>query len=248
VTAELLAGAAVALRVMTYNVHSCKGRDGKIRPERIAAVVARYQPDVVALQEVRVGAVDQPGAIAAALGMRSAFFPLVRLEKEEYGIAVLSRHPMRTVRAAALPTHPASEKRGALWVELDVRGTKVQLINTHLGLTGADRSRQSEALLGPDWVGAAKTPPLVVCGDLNSGARGRPYKGLSAVMSDAARTAGRAPPRTFPSRLPLLRLDHVFVSTGARVASLEAPSTDLTRAASDHLPVIAELVFEPERR
>ena len=44
-----------SLRVMTYNVHSCVGIDGRLSPRRVARVIARYQPDVVALQEVDVG-------------------------------------------------------------------------------------------------------------------------------------------------------------------------------------------------
>src|SRR5690242_3576831 len=52
----------IRLRVMTYILHSCKGMDGRVRPERIAAVVERYHPDVVALQEVRVGRVERSGS------------------------------------------------------------------------------------------------------------------------------------------------------------------------------------------
>src|SRR5690606_25634562 len=49
------AARAETLRVMTYNVHSCIGMDGKLDPERIARVIARARPDVVALQELDVG-------------------------------------------------------------------------------------------------------------------------------------------------------------------------------------------------
>ena len=46
------------LRVMTYNIHSCKGRDGKVRPDRVAEVIRAEHPDIVALQEICVGRVD----------------------------------------------------------------------------------------------------------------------------------------------------------------------------------------------
>jgi endonuclease/exonuclease/phosphatase family metal-dependent hydrolase len=42
------------LRLLTWNVHRCTGRDGKASPERIAEVIAATAPDVVALQEVDV--------------------------------------------------------------------------------------------------------------------------------------------------------------------------------------------------
>lgn len=274
----------VRLRVMTYNVHSCKGWDRRIKPERIAAVIADYKPDVVALQEVRVGRVeaekasdgvtappvgepplpppsvvpprspsdasapvpftDQPRAIAAALGMHSVFYPLVRLAKEDYGIAILSRHPMRLVRAANLPTLPGRkplERRGAVWVELDLGGRKVQLLDTHLGLNTEERSAQIEDLLGPSWLRSAKfVEPFVVCGDLNSGSGAWPYKRLSEFAHDAA---GPSALNTFPSVAPVSRLDYVFVSSGTRVESSSRGLGPRARFASDHLPVVVDLVL-----
>lgn len=249
----------VRLRVMTYNAHSCKGWDRRIKPERIAAVIAAYQPDVVALQEVRVGRVeaekasaaapvpftDQPGTIAAALKMRSVFFyPLVHLPTEDYGIAVLSRLPMRVVRAANLPTLPGRkplERRGAVWVELDVGGRKVQLLDTHLGLNTEERSAQIEDLLGPAWLRSEKfAAPFVVCGDLNSGPGGWPYKRLSALAADSA---GPSAHNTFPSVAPISRLDYVFVSSGTRVESSSRGLGARARFASDHLPVVVDLVL-----
>src|SRR5689334_13841828 len=59
----------VCVRIMTYNVHSCRGMDGAISHERIAEVIERYNPDVVALQELdlgreRSGRLDQTRSIA----------------------------------------------------------------------------------------------------------------------------------------------------------------------------------------
>src|SRR3972149_1801042 len=43
------------LRVMTYNVHSCTGSDGRISTYRVADVIAAFEPDVVAIQELDSG-------------------------------------------------------------------------------------------------------------------------------------------------------------------------------------------------
>jgi hypothetical protein len=72
------------LRVMTYNVHSCIGMDGKLSPERIARVIARYAPDVVALQELDVGrarteGMDQAHRIAHYLAMDFHFHPAMHI-------------------------------------------------------------------------------------------------------------------------------------------------------------------------
>ena len=39
-------------RVATYNTHKCRGMDGRIRPARVAEVLAELDADVIALQEV----------------------------------------------------------------------------------------------------------------------------------------------------------------------------------------------------
>src|ERR1041385_6684950 len=59
------------VRVVTYNIHRCRGLDRRTRPERIANVLSAIEPDIVALQEV-VGAGVTPGhaeALGAALAM-----------------------------------------------------------------------------------------------------------------------------------------------------------------------------------
>src|SRR5687767_11053687 len=82
------------VRIMTSNVHRCLGADGAISPARIAEVIVRYQPDVVALQELdvgraRTGHADQPEMIARAVQMRHEFFPAIEAAHERYGDAIL---------------------------------------------------------------------------------------------------------------------------------------------------------------
>jgi endonuclease/exonuclease/phosphatase family metal-dependent hydrolase len=234
---------------MTYNVHRCIGADGVLSPERIAAVISRYLPDVVALQELdvghaRTGRADQPRVLADLLGMSHHFFPAVERADDQYGDAVLSRLPMRLVRAGPLPTlpdRPRLERRGALWVELDWGGQPLQLLNTHLGLKRRERLAQAEALLSREWLGHPDCrEPRVLCGDLNALPRSRVYWRLRSVLRDAQIWPGVLRPRgTFPARLPLLRIDHILYSTGVLVTDARVPHTRLTRVASDHLPLYA---------
>ena len=99
------------LRLLTYNVRSCRGTDGRLSPERIAEVIAGARPDVVALQELDVGrtrtnGLDQAHAVARELGMRFHFHPALHVEEERYGDALLSALPMRLVKAGPLPGLP----------------------------------------------------------------------------------------------------------------------------------------------
>ncbi|WP_078085871.1 endonuclease/exonuclease/phosphatase family protein [Microbulbifer mangrovi] len=243
------------LRVMTYNVHICKGVDGKLSPERIARVIARYSPDVVALQEVdvrrkRTGSIDQAHQISRLLSMDCHFQPAMHLEDERYGDAIMSPHPLRLVRKDILPGpakrsihHGRAEPRGALWMELDFHGTLIQLFNTHLGLSKGERLRQVDALLGPGWMGHPNcTQPRVLVGDFNALPNSAEIKRITQVLADAQlQLPGHKPKGTFFSRLPKARIDYVFADSELAVNGILVPRSELTRLASDHLPLIVDL-------
>jgi len=239
------------LRVMTYNVHSCIGMDGKLSPERIARVIAQYDPDIVALQELDVGrrrtdAIDQAEVIARTLEMDFHFHAAMQLEEGEYGNAVLSHHPIHLVRAAQLQRLPGRrilEPRGALWVRVEVEGLCHQLINTHFGLSRRERLLQCEDLLGPDWLGHldCKTP-IVLCGDFNASPNSAICRKFAGTLQDAQHVLeDHRPQSTWFGRYPINRIDHVFVSQDLDVQAIQVPRTALTRAASDHLPLIVDL-------
>ncbi len=238
---------------MTYNVHGCVGLDGRLSHERIAEVIERFDPDIVALQELdvgrkRSGMLDQAMEIASLLEMESQFHPAVRMEEEEYGDAILSKNPLRLVRAGALPTvkwQYLRETRGALWVSIAMGECELQVITTHLGLGRTERRAQAGALLGNDWIGAALGfGPLVVCGDFNSPAGHVVHGMLSERLRDAqlVATESRAG-NTFATTFPFLRIDYVFVSDDFQVERCEVPRTPLTRIASDHYPVVVDLTL-----
>ncbi|MFP5077178.1 endonuclease/exonuclease/phosphatase family protein [Rhizobium sp. YIM 134829] len=240
------AAAASCLRIVTYNVHSCVGTDRRLDPARIAEVLAGLRPDVVALQELdvgraRSGGVDQAMAIAEAIGMASHFHPALLVQEEKYGDAILTALPSRLIKAGELPS--AGEPRGALWIELMLGGRPVHVFNTHFGLRRAERLRQAQALAGPDWMGAARQAggAIILAGDFNAIPSSAAYRHLAGALGPVRGEGGRLLPPTFPSRLPLLRLDHLFVSPEVEVVAAEAVRTPLTRLASDHLPLLAEL-------
>lgn len=240
------------VRIVTYNVHSCIGMDGKVSASRIARAIAQLHPDIVALQELdvaraRTGEIDQAHAIARELEMEYHFHPALQVEEEQYGDAVLSRFPMRLIKAGALPTlndKPGREPRGALWVAIDMDGQPpLHLLNTHLGLSARERMLQIDALLGREWLGHPDFgEPRVVCGDFNAMPRSRVYRRLCEALNDVQlRVDHQRPKRTWPSRYPLGRIDHVFTSPQVEILSVEVPRSRLTRIASDHLPLAVEI-------
>jgi len=239
------------LRIMTYNIHSCIGMDDKISPERIARVIAQCSPDIVALQELdvgraRTGHVDQADLIAQHLQMDYQFFPTVRIRKGLYGNAVLTHFPMRPVRAdklPGLPGKPQLEPRGGLWVAIEADKTEIQFINTHLGLKLKERRVQAEALLGSGWLSHPNCrKPTILCGDFNALPSSSICRGFRTLLLDAqVELANHRPKKTLFGRFPFARIDHVFIDSSIEVIGIEVPNTELTRIASDHLPLIVEI-------
>jgi len=239
------------LRIMTYNVHSCIGMDGKLSPERVARVIARHAPDVVALQELDVGrlrttGMDQAHLIARILRMQFHFHPAIQLEEERYGNAILTHLPMRLIKAGLLrgvPRKSSIESRGAVWVAIDVGGEEVQVLNTHLGLLPSERNLQAETLLGIEWLAHPQCRGLtILCGDFNALPSSTACRRLRGRLKDAQMELhGHRPEGTFPGRLRTARIDHVFVDPRFDAVSIEVPNTELTRVASDHLPLIVDV-------
>lgn len=237
-------------RILTYNVHRCVGVDRKLDVGRISAVIAEQRPDIVALQELdvgraRTGGIDQAREIARRLEMSVHFHPALRVEEEEYGDAILTILPERLIHADKLPGYPriqGLEPRGALWVCVEIGGRHVQIINTHLGLVPREQQIQAAAIAGPRWLGHPDcNGPTILLGDFNAGPTSIVYRTLTHKLK-AARTLAprRSPSPTFPSRLPVLRIDHLFVSDEITVKNVFAPNGAMTRTASDHLPLVMD--------
>lgn len=236
------------LRVMTYNIHSCIGMDGRISPSRIARVIRSFDPDIVALQEVDCGCVrtrndDQDKLIADELEMHTSFCCTVQRGEGSYGHSLLSRYPVEVIASGLFSAHKNREPRGALLAKIHLDGEVINFLSTHFGLTDLERTAHITELLGPEWLGkTSPDEPLVVCGDFNMMPSSRHYRRLIERVHDVE-TLVKNPKslKTFFAFLPFSRIDHIFVSDHFEVEDIRVPQTTLTRTASDHLPLIAEL-------
>ncbi len=229
------------LRVMTYNMHSGRGTDDRYDLGRVAAVIASFAPDVLALQEVdvgrvRSGAIDQAEELGRRLGMDVRFAPAIERGAERYGIATLSRIPIRSARKIFLPAarQLRSEPRCALVTHHHWGGGELELINTHLSTLFRERPGQVAAIAA-----ACGCDALVIAGDFNCTPLSPAYRLLRRGLRSATWLA-----RTWPSYAPLFPIDHILF--GGRLALVRgaAWTESPARQASDHLPVIAELAVQ----
>jgi endonuclease/exonuclease/phosphatase family metal-dependent hydrolase len=235
---------------MTYNVHGCVGLDWRLDLLRVARVIEAERPDVVALQELdversRSRSRDQPRLLAEHLGMHLAFSSARECDGGRYGNAVLSRHPLESIRSACLPRlHGDREERALQWVKIHAPRYSLNILNTHFGLDQRERLLHAETILGPEWAhDACAAGPTIVCGDFNASPRSPVYRQLTALLRDAqlALPHARRSAATFPAILPVLRIDHVFVSSEIAVIGCRAARGLRARLASDHLPLVADV-------
>jgi endonuclease/exonuclease/phosphatase family metal-dependent hydrolase len=226
------------LRVVTWNIHAAVGTDGRYAPERVVDVLKEIDPDIVALQEV---ASEQAHAgFLADLGRATGFHVVAGLLRQrrgsDFGNAVLSRFPVQSVERLDLTVDPY-EPRGALDVCVDLGApVPLRVMATHLGLRPGERREQVRRILAV--VERDSPHPTLLMGDLNEWYLwGRPLRWLHSHFREIP-----AAPPTFPARRPVFALDRIWVSPTGSVQRLARHATTLSRVASDHLPLYADIV------
>jgi endonuclease/exonuclease/phosphatase family metal-dependent hydrolase len=229
--------AGSVVRVASYNVHRCKGRDGRRDPARVAAVIRELRADVIALQEIESGAAAQLTALAHATGLTPVAGPTMLDPAGDYGNGLLTGLRVEHERRIDLSVR-GREPRGAIEAVVRVAGTPLRIVGTHLGLRAIDRRRQVQALLralvdaDPDDPSA----PIVLAGDLNE------WLPRTRVRRWLAARFGTFPARsTFPAWRPLLALDQIWVRPAPLLRGVRVHESPLAREASDHLPVVGEI-------
>ena len=236
------------LRIMTYNVHACVGMDGQLSPERIARVIAQSGANIVCLQELdvfrkRSGHQDQARTIARQLEMNFEFHPAWHVEEEKFGNAILTKFPMRVVRAEGLHHHKQDRsRRSALWVEVDINHqTTLQLISTHMSIYPKEQLIQARQLMD-EWIEPASVlGPVVLCGDFNARPNTATYRVFAKKLFDVESFDDNPTLPTYFSPFPFARVDHIFVTGQLAIQKVEILGSRIAKLASDHLPLAADL-------
>lgn len=226
------------MRVVTYNIHGCVGRDRRRDLARIAAVLRPLDADVIGLQEAEArisrSPVNQARAIAHHLGMACVEGPLLHEGDAGYGNALLTRLPVARVRRHLFTTQ-GREPRGCLEAEvIGRRGIIWRVFVTHLDLRRSTRRAQLLQLAA--MLEDCPVQPTVLLGDLNEW---QPWQRHLGGL--ARQTTLLASDASFPSRRPLLRLDRIAVRHCRALTAARRPAGRALRFASDHLPLMAEL-------
>jgi endonuclease/exonuclease/phosphatase family metal-dependent hydrolase len=231
---------APRLRIATYNVHACIGTDGRHDPDRVAAVIGELDADIVALQEFTYPAsvaleTREPVVLTMLDSYHCALGPTRQTSTEQcFGNALFTRHRIVDVHRIDLSME-RREPRGALAATIEVGGVLVHVLAAHLGLRIRERRFQVRQIL--DYLDSVRDTLFVVLGDFNDWLPGR------SVVHVLDHRLGRLPrPASFPGYWPMVALDRIWVHPARALVRIFTHGTRTARVASDHLPVVADLI------
>ncbi|SEG84693.1 Metal-dependent hydrolase, endonuclease/exonuclease/phosphatase family [Nonomuraea solani] len=230
----------MTIRVATYNLHGL--RDSV---PALTRVVTAMRADALCVQEA-------PGflrwrarrrALGAATGLRQA------TQDRAGGTAVYVGKRARVLHAGthALRAFAGLERRFLAVAVVAAGDARLAVGSLHLDLNGSARAHHAaEAMAIMEDVAAAYEAVIVLGADVNEREDRPAWRFLAGRAADCYAVAPKGDGLTFPSRSPSARIDGVFAEREARVVSCggaDASIADLA-AASDHLPVVAELRVE----
>lgn len=238
---------AVRLRVVTYNIHKCRGFDRRTAPQRIISVLRELEADVICLQEVvnapgQAPRFDQAREIARAFPNHTPCFGANRaLRGGTYGNLTLSRWPVLAWKNIDITQK--RERRGVLRTDLLLgRDRILHVFNVHLGTGLGERRYQAkrlmseDVLLYPDLSGSR-----LVLGDFNEWTKGLTTRLLRETFKTFPPRHALRFPKTFPGMLPFITLDHCYYEPPLVLLATQLWRNKIALMASDHLPLLADL-------
>lgn len=231
--------------IASYNIHKCVGTDGLFDPGRVAEVIREIDSDLIALQEADGPLGNRRGLLdLSALERATKLSPVLVHQHGQspgwHGNLILARDGF--VQSVKRINLPGMEPRGAIIIDLELKGVLLRIIAAHLGLLRRSRSQQASTLLEAT---RSILIPTLLLGDLNEW-RVKRRSSLLELLPHFGPLHPVLP--SFPSRFPVLALDRILSRPPDLISSIEVHQTPLARVASDHLPIKARLNLDRVRQ
>ncbi|MEJ8562548.1 endonuclease/exonuclease/phosphatase family protein [Yoonia sp. GPGPB17] len=236
------------LTCLSWNIHRCRGNDGRVDPNRTLATLQDETPlddlDALILQEADEEVPPHAGlldiaAVEAASGLRYLHTdPAHRWSAGSHGFlgTIIFISPKITVEGITLLDLPGRCHRGAVIADLTVDETQFRLIGMHLSLMQTLRWAQLRTIC--QFMFRKPRRPAILIGDLNEW---RPWGGL-ALSKRFLGVELRGPTKpTFPIKRPLLPLDRVLTTAPAHINETQVLDGPGIRMTSDHRPLLAHI-------
>jgi endonuclease/exonuclease/phosphatase family metal-dependent hydrolase len=229
----------MSLRILCYNIHGGYDIRGRRDLVRLHDFMQRHDIDIGVFQEIetrpsRGGTLQDIHTIAGP--SRPYHLPgLAMMEGEGwYGNLIVSRYPIERGLVHNLETSPHREPRNAVDALIAMNDGLVRLIGTHLSLSPIERWTEVRNLVRLiESVEETEMRPILLMGDINE------WRGTSRLLKYLNERLMPVPcGKTFPSFMPLFRLDRVW---GHNIrGNITARCLSDAKNLSDHLPILIE--------
>ncbi|MXU66534.1 endonuclease/exonuclease/phosphatase family protein [Oceanomicrobium pacificus] len=230
------------LRIASYNIRKSVGLDGRRDPMRILSVLQEIDADIVILQEADLRFGDRISSLPQDVIEADSAYTIAGIARRTgsigwHGNAILVRDALPILRRHKFML-PTLEPRGAIMVDVDVDGQRLRVVGVHLALLSTVRRQQVRRVLAKlDRLSGS--PPTVVAGDFNEWRRSGPN------LRDFTRQFQLVTPGpSFHAARPVVALDRFATGHGVRVEACGVHHSDLSRQASDHLPIWADITLD----
>ena len=222
------------LKVMTYNIRNGNGMDKVRSYERIADVILKQDPDVVAIQELdsmtkRSNQTYVLGEVAKLTRMHDYYGPAINYSGGKYGVGILSKKQPLKVSQHPLPGR--GEKRTFLMAEFE----NYIFCCTHLALTEEDRMLSLNII---DSIAACQTKPFIIAGDMNA----EPGSDFVNHLKKNYHIFNNLKQATWPAPEPKQTIDYIAMwkPTSEGFANVATWVVD-EPVASDHRPIMSKI-------
>ena len=245
------------IRAATFNIQcGCNhakrvmGQKADVELDRVVDHIKKMDVDFCCINEItdympgtEYG--QQPAYLAQQLGWNFAFAKAIVVKMKDgttrdYGIALLSKHPIRSIRRVPIVTLPEErqedkryENRVLMIVELEINGKTVTVMNSHFGLRKEEIEKAVNTVLAAQETVKA---PYILTGDFNITPAHPQLQRIKAAYQDTADILPEEP-LTFPSHMPRRKIDYIFTDQETKTLAVEIPA----EVVADHLPIVAEL-------
>ncbi|MBQ3602209.1 MAG: endonuclease/exonuclease/phosphatase family protein [Clostridia bacterium] len=231
------------IKIMSYNTQHCLNFiTREIDFDIITDTIKKCGADIIGLQEMR-GEGDradytaQTETLAEKLGFNYYFAEAIRIGgTNPYGNAVLSRYPIISAETVPIPD-PAVKKydqnyetRCLMKAKIDVGGG-INVLVSHFGLNPDEQENAVKTV-----VANLPKEKCVLMGDFNMQPDNENLAPIKQRLCDTAEKFD-SPKLSFPSDIPRVKIDYIFVSSDLTVADADIPAI----VSSDHRPHVATI-------
>lgn len=240
----------VKLKVLSYNIHigNPPSKPGVTDLNGIAKVINESDADLVALQEVDIYTnrsgkdLDQAKELAKLTNRHCYFAKTIDHDGGEYGIAILSKFPIVKKESHLLPIAEGvrSEQRAIAIATVEIeKGMFLDFATTHFDLTPQTRLLQSAFIV--DLV-QRRNHPIILGGDFNAVPNTDEIRLLDRYFKRSEIPNGF----TIPVGKPNREIDFIMHAP-ENSFKVDRHEVIPEHFASDHLPVLVEIVFSAKR-